>query len=81
MLCVCRMSTQAVCTRQANASMAVFEDDIGAIASNVSQVRAFLADATHGAVCKVGTRPRPPASVRWLGIASWQRQLKPSRSL
>ena len=32
--------------------MAVFEDDIGAIASNVSQVRAFLAEATHGAGCK-----------------------------
>ena len=41
-----------VYTRQANTSMAVFEDDIGAIASNVSQVRAFLAEATHGAGCK-----------------------------
>ena len=39
-------------TRQANTSMAVFEDDIGAIARNVSQVRAFLAEATHGAGCK-----------------------------
>ena len=41
-----------VYTRQANTSMAVFEDDIGAIARNVSQVRAFLAEATHGAGCK-----------------------------
>ena len=32
----------------ANTSMAVFEDDIGAIATNASQVRDFLAEATHG---------------------------------
>ena len=32
----------------ANTSMAVFEDDIGAIATNVSQVRNFLAEATRG---------------------------------
>ena len=49
--------------------MAVFEDDIGAIARNVSQVRAFLAEATHGAGCKVGTRPRPTSTRSLLGSA------------
>ena len=58
-----------VYTRQANTSMAVFEDDIGAIARNVSQVRAFLAEATHGAGCKMGTRPRPASTRPPLGSA------------
>ena len=58
-----------VYTRQANTSMAVFEDDIGAIARNVSQVRAFLAEATHGAGCKMGSRPRPASTRSALGSA------------
>ena len=56
-------------TRQANTSMAVFEDDIGAIARNASQVRTFLAEATHGAGCKMGMRPRPASTRSALGNA------------
>ena len=46
-----KATVDALYTRQVNTSMAVFEDDIGAIANDSAQVRAFLADATRGAMC------------------------------
>jgi hypothetical protein len=57
-----RATVDDACNRQANTSMAVFEDDIGPIATNWTQVHAFLADATRGAVCKKWERRHGTAS-------------------